>query len=125
MQDLDTEVKGLYFVNRAHESALKELMLRSGITDTVSPWFVPLYVISALPKEIHAIVSSSGIVEELLQPLYKTYSADVLALLDLSRALSPSKHSIDLHNTFNTLAESLWFELALHAISLRWESPGI
>ncbi len=119
-ESLADEVKWLQFRNRSHVHVLLCLLAKTKI-DTADDRFVPLYVLAATGAQAERYVTREAVDFEGLLRASSKMSPEVNAMIRLAGALSDPPRPADLGETFASLANTPSFEVAVHALRLRWE----
>lgn len=116
------EIRSLLFRDPSHSRALLSLLARAQI-GTADDMFVPLYALAAAGRHTERFVMPHGTVDfDGLLKASARMGSEVLAMIRLAAALSRPARAADISETFGALAETPSFEVALHALWLRWES---
>lgn len=117
---LADEVKWLRFRSQSHLRVLLSLLAKTNI-DTADDRFVPLYALSAAGAHTEQYVTKEPIDFDGLIRASAKMGPEVNAMIRLAGALSDPPRPADLTETFACLANTPSFEVAVHALRLRWE----
>lgn len=115
------EIRSLLLRDPAHGRALLSLLAKAKI-GTADDAFVTLYTLAAAGPHTECFVSRSGQVDfDGLIKASARMDPEVRAMIRLAAALSEPALAADISETFGALAETPSFDVALHALWLRWE----
>ena len=117
---LADEIRWLHFKDSSHTRALLSLLVRAKV-DTADDMFVPLYTLAAAGPHTAGFVDQGRVDFDGLLKASAEMSPEVVAMIRLAGALAQPSKATDIAQTFAALAETPSFEVALHALRLRWE----
>ena len=119
-ESLADEVKWLRFRNQSHIHVLLCLLTKAKI-DTADERFVPLYALAAAGAHTEQYVTREAVDFDGLVQASTKLGPEVNAMIRLAGALSDPPRHADIRETFASLANTPSFEVAVHALRLRWE----
>jgi hypothetical protein len=117
---LADEIRWLVFRDPSHAGALLSLLAKARI-DTADDMFVPLYALAAAGPHTDCFVGRGKVDFDGLLNASAKMSPEAIAMIRLAAALSQPARPADISQTFAALANTPSFEVAIHALRLRWE----